>query len=349
MKVLFLSSKGTGGPTIWKNGIINFFSTESSINCKEFKISFFPNIREIFKGIKLIKECEVVHTYTESPSILLFLLCCKIFRKSIVYTLHGDYFVQNKSKYGWKKLFWIPANDYCLMISSTITVPSKYLLTKICKKRKFIHDKIVVVPNGIDINETKYVKSYSKKELGLDESIFLILEITNLNYLEKAKGLVPLIEGFKHFNEKYPFSTLWIIGDGRYFAYYSSKYSSDTVRFLGRKERSDVLRLIRTSDLIIHSTFLDNFPYVILEAMICGKPIISTNTGGIPELLGDAGIIIDPNPYEFELQLTIMYEDIKLRNDLGKNAFDRAMIFDWHSVANSFISLYSRILSEQNF
>ena len=350
MQILFLSSKkNVGGPIIWKDGLIDSLSKERSIKIKELRVLDFPNLRDIIKGIKLIKKSDLIHTYTESPTILLLFLFCKIYRKPIIYTLHGDYFTQKKSKSGYKKLFLIFVNDYCLIISSKITVPSKYLLNRICKKRKFICNKIVVIPNGINLSAIRDIKPYSRKELGLIGSTVLILEITSFNYFDKAKGVIPLIEAFKQFNKKYPLSTLWIIGDGKYFTYFKSKYSIKAVQFLGQKERNEVLRLIKTSDLIIHSTFLDVFPYTVLEAIACGKPIVASNVGGIPELIKNNynGILFNSNPEELAENMLMLMNDGSLRVRFVTNGYITVKEnYTWDKVINAYLQVYRAVMTD---
>jgi len=108
-----------------------------------------------------------------------------------------------------------------------------------------------------------------------------------------------------------------VVGDGKYRHFFQKRVSSTNCKFLGKRE--DVCSILKTADVFIHSTFLDNFPYSILEAMACKKPIISVPVGGIPELLTGCGLLVAPTANELftrHAPIMLVFTDVFARNSV---------------------------------
>jgi glycosyltransferase involved in cell wall biosynthesis len=71
---------------------------------------------------------------------------------------------------------------------------------------------------------------------------------------------------------------------------------SERVSFLGRRSSNDVERIIGASDLLVLPSSVEGLPYVILEAMACGKPVVASDVYGIPEAVidGETGLLVPP-------------------------------------------------------
>jgi spore coat protein SA len=89
------------------------------------------------------------------------------------------------------------------------------------------------------------------------------------------------------------------------------------------------------------SLFQEPFGLVNVEAMACGTPVVGSNRGGIPEVLGNAGIVVNPeDAEEFAAALSSLLEGADYRAFLGSAARLRCReIFDWEIIAQHWASL----------
>ena len=99
------------------------------------------------------------------------------------------------------------------------------------------------------------------------------------------------------------------------------KLQLDNVYFLG--SRNDVPELLGESDIFVLPTTSDTLPISLIEAMFAGQAILTTNVGGIPEIIrkDDTGLIIKPaNPKQLAEELLLLLQDKSLRERLANQA-----------------------------
>ncbi len=195
------------------------------------------------------------------------------------------------------------------------------------KTRIKLHDKkIVIIPNGIQITETKINKDKKKRELGLGGDNLNIVCVANLR---ARKGHDDLLEAFGKLYETHKNINLLIVGDGaereklvkQNWAY----ASKNNVFFLGR--RDDVAEILGISDIFVLPTLAEGLSYAILEAMASRLPIITTDIEANRELIenGKNGILTPcRNPKELEKAIGRLLKDKELRETLGRNAYRTA-------------------------
>jgi glycosyltransferase involved in cell wall biosynthesis len=78
--------------------------------------------------------------------------------------------------------------------------------------------------------------------------------------------------------------------------------------------------------------------------MACGKPVIACKAGGVSELLGDSGLLLEPDPQLWQETLGRLMNDSNLRKKLGSNALERSMKYSWESTTNSMLNAFSNFL-----
>jgi len=122
---------------------------------------------------------------------------------------------------------------------------------------------------------------------------------------------------------------------------------ADRVRFLGRRAPDDVERIVAACDALVLPSSVEGMPYVILEAMACAKPVVSTRAYGIPEAVvdGESGLLVAPgNVDELAGALQAVIGDGALRVRLGRAGrarFEQRFTLDRHLAAMS--SLYREL------
>ncbi len=128
----------------------------------------------------------------------------------------------------------------------------------------------------------------------------------------------------------------------------------DYARLIGGFSYSSVPQLHNIADIFVlpsipTPTWQEQFGYVLVESMACGKPVISTLSGAIPEVVADAGVLVPPNDF-FSLAnaLEDLISDEKKRLELGQKGRRRAEeVFDSRRVALQLKNHYQALLSDE--
>ncbi len=138
------------------------------------------------------------------------------------------------------------------------------------------------------------------------------------------KGVRTLIDAASMANT----GTLKIVGEGplkeQMTSYMKSKGNGVKVEFLGHKSHNEVIELIKMARfLVLPSECYENFPYSIIEAMACGKPVIASRLGGIPELVRnwETGLLFNPgDPENLSLKIKFLFRHPDKAKALGESA-----------------------------
>ena len=121
---------------------------------------------------------------------------------------------------------------------------------------------------------------------------------------------------------------------------------SDVV-FTGYVPDEDLPALYNAADLFVYPSVYEGFGLPPLEAMACGTPVITSNTSSLPEVVGDAGIMVDP--YDVDRLADAMQEvltDEGLRADMTKKGLGRAKMFSWEKCARETLRVYEEVYNE---
>jgi glycosyltransferase involved in cell wall biosynthesis len=104
-----------------------------------------------------------------------------------------------------------------------------------------------------------------------------------------------------------------------------------------------VVRLMQKCSAFLFPSTNDTFGVAVLEAMACGKPIIASRAGGVPELLDDCGILINPEPEHWQKTLRQVLSDSDIRRDIGEKAFKRSELYSWDETVRSLVETIEEI------
>ena len=105
----------------------------------------------------------------------------------------------------------------------------------------------------------------------------------------------------------------------------------------------DLSPLYSGSMMFVYPSLYEGFGLPPLEAMQCGVPVITSNTSSLPEVVGDAGIMVNPEDEDAISQAMLeLYQSDELREDLSGRSLDRAAGFSWKKCADETVEAYIR-------
>jgi glycosyltransferase involved in cell wall biosynthesis len=206
-------------------------------------------------------------------------------------------------------------------------------------------ENIRTIYNGIELQSYDGDDDFPlRKELNLPAESLIALTIGSII---PEKGHNVLIEAASLVHKKRSDVFFVIVGQGSSKAVHSllemvkSKGVANRVYYLGY--RSDLQRILHSSDLLVLPSLTESFPLVVLEAMGAGKAVIATNCGGLSEMVinGKTGYIVPVHdPQELCNSILTLNADPQMRHQMGKNARE---IFNLNFRVERFVKNFSEL------
>jgi glycosyltransferase involved in cell wall biosynthesis len=107
---------------------------------------------------------------------------------------------------------------------------------------------------------------------------------------------------------------------------------------------NDLALLYNAARVHVHPSFYEGFGLPPLEAMSCGTPTIVANVSSLPEVVGDAGLLVDPEDVEaWTVAMWRVLADKSLHSELAEKGLKRAQLFSWEKAARETLGLYDRL------
>jgi len=116
-----------------------------------------------------------------------------------------------------------------------------------------------------------------------------------------------------------------------------------TVKVLGYLPSDELPALYNLARLMVFPSLFEGFGIPLVEAMACGCPVVCSNASSIPEVVGDAGVLFDPNSAEdMADKISAVWQDDSRINEIRTRCRERARYFDWEITARKTIATYER-------
>jgi glycosyltransferase involved in cell wall biosynthesis len=124
---------------------------------------------------------------------------------------------------------------------------------------------------------------------------------------------------------------------------------AERVKFLGYVQENDLRVLYSAAKLFVYPSLYEGFGLPPLEAMACGAPVITSNTSALPEVVGDAALLIDPHHSEALRQaMQTVLRDDGLRLKMRQQSLARAALFSWERTAEETLAVYQEACPEHS-
>ncbi|MBN8578046.1 MAG: N-acetyl-alpha-D-glucosaminyl L-malate synthase BshA [Cytophagales bacterium] len=258
----------------------------------------------------------------------------------VVTTLHGTdiTLVGKDASYEPVVTFSINQSDGVTSVSEDLKRETYYSFK--------ITNEIEVIPNFIDLEKFKKQKKDHFKKAICPQGEALIVHTSNFR---KVKRVMDVVHVFNNIHKEVP-SKLLMIGDGpeRQPAETLARELgiNDAVRFLGKLEA--VEEVLSVADLFLMPSEKESFGLAALEAMACEVPVISSNTGGLPELniQGVTGFMSNVGDVEDMTRKALFILDKNNLPQFKANALARAREFDITQILPLYEKYYERVLEK---
>ncbi len=120
----------------------------------------------------------------------------------------------------------------------------------------------------------------------------------------------------------------------------------DRVRFLGRTSTDQLLALYNLATVLAHPAHYEGFGLTPLEAMACATPVVCSHGGSLPEVVGDAAILVPPEDEDaWAAALARVLQDTQLQQRLSDQGLARSRQFSWDQAARQTLETYRRAIT----
>lgn len=121
----------------------------------------------------------------------------------------------------------------------------------------------------------------------------------------------------------------------------------NVVRFIGAVTEEDKVALYQQARAFLYPSIYEGFGLPALEALACGVPVVGSNASSIPEIVGDAGMLVDPhNARAMAGALIAVCTEDALHDELSERALAQAAKFSWEKCARETVAAYEAVTSE---
>jgi glycosyltransferase involved in cell wall biosynthesis len=166
-----------------------------------------------------------------------------------------------------------------------------------------------------------------------------------------------LLEAFEMVHQKHPDAELIIVGNIR--DHVRSRFCSALDEVTSRNQGikislreystdEEIVSLYRNAAVFVYPSLYEGFGLPVLEAMAQGCPVITSNVSSLPEVVGDAAVLIDPfNTTELAQAMTKVLTDDKLKREMSLKGVNRAKLFSWDTTAAKYVDVFDRVLMDK--
>ncbi|MBN1824052.1 MAG: glycosyltransferase family 4 protein [Endomicrobiales bacterium] len=214
---------------------------------------------------------------------------------------------------------------------------------------KVPEEKITVTYCGADAKFTKYAQKPSNSPvltaLGVPQPFVLYTGTMGAN-----KNLKTLISAFKYLKIHYKVPhKLVLVGKKKKFIldHIANCSMQKDIIVTGYIDDDSLPFIYNAADLFVYVSKYEGFGLPVLEAMSCGLPVITSNVSSLPEVAGDAGILVEPdNTEQIAEAMNRVLNDTALRNTMSDKSLRKSKEFSWEKCARETLEVYKCLLKQ---
>jgi glycosyltransferase involved in cell wall biosynthesis len=276
---------------------------------------------------------DVIHTHFIIPGSPLGWMIHRLCGIPQVVTCHGsDVPGYNPDRFKLAHTLIKPAWRFLANHADALVCPSESLKRLLLKHIPDLN--VSVIPNGIDIEKFPLPTAERKNH------------ILMCSRMLPRKGFQYLIEAVKDLSLDWQ---VHLVGDGPYRPELEklAQGSKTPILFYGWLDQQDeqFKRLFRESSIFVFPSEAENFPTVLLEAMAAGVAVITSDAGGCPEVVGDAGLIFpSQNVAALRNLLLTLVNDAAKRQEFSLAARRRAEQFAWPAIVQQYLEIFETVV-----
>jgi len=238
--------------------------------------------------------------------------------------------------------------------ASRVVTVSEHAAKDIVELYGVPRERIVVVPNAVGPEfypvSDPGIKTVVMARYGIRREAFVL----SGGGAGPRKNIVRLIEAFGRTSKLREAMNLVVVGgmdrgaEAIHDAVRRSRLESAVI-FPGHVPFEDLRALYSACALFVFPSLYEGFGMPPLEAMACGAPVVCSNASSLPEVIGDAALLVDPTDVQAMAEaMTRVSEDAHLREDLQRRGALRIKAYSWEQSARDLLQVYQDVVREKS-
>lgn len=229
--------------------------------------------------------------------------------------------------------------------ATTIVTPSAYTADDLARDYPEASEKTEVIPHGVDagfVPGDRESIAATRQELGIEDG-YLIYSGT----LEPRKNLDTLIEVWSDLREREQAPALVVVGGVGWKSDMTlarmRALETRGLHYLGRLSRQRQIAVLQAATALVYPSIYEGFGLPTLEAMACAVPVISSDRSSLPEVVGNAGVLVDPDDRaELAEAIRTVCADPALAKELAERGLERSRAFTWRRSVSAHVEVFRR-------
>jgi len=281
-----------------------------------------------------VRRYDVIHIFSASyfsfvlaptPAILI----ARLFGKKIVLNYHSGEAEDHLARW--------PSAIAIIRLADQVVVPSEYLVRVFARsglRARAIHNTI----------ETEAFRFRRRDPL---RPVFL----SNRNF-ESHYGVDCVLRAFAIIQKRFPEASLIVAGDGRRrrsLEELARELGLQNIEFKGLVDHDQIVALYDAADIYLNGSLIDNQPLSLLEAFACGLPVVTTDAGGIPDIVTHerSGLMVQCKDHEAMAEAAMrLLQDAELADRVVRRAREECRKYSWDAVREQWLVLYEELAVE---
>jgi glycosyltransferase involved in cell wall biosynthesis len=263
----------------------------------------------------------------------------------LAFLLYPHFLTQDSARHYGQIDQAVKRADHIIAVSESTKQDTIRLLGVPESKISVIYEAANPVYRPVD---KRRARAYVKRTHGLEDYLLFVSTV------EPRKNLPTLLHAFRALRDQYKVKTaLAVVGREGWlsqgtFALVDKLELKDAVHFLGRVPLEDLVQLYNGARALVHPSFYEGFGLPPLEAMLCGVPVICSNVSALPEVVGDAALLVAPAEIsEWTVAMWRVLRDQELKAEMQAKGYTRAECFSVEKTARQTLEVYKRVIFEE--
>jgi len=221
--------------------------------------------------------------------------------------------------------------------ANKIITVSRFSKKDICKQYNVSEEKVHVIHNGGNdsfkpLSKRKRIEFVESNNNSRSYFIYV-------GSLHKRKNIERMLRAFKAFNQLESSMDFIIIGEQMWHKQLDLEGLLENVKFLGRKSGEELASWVASSSGLVYVSYFEGFGLPVLEGMMAGVPVVTSNVTSMPEVGGDAVIYVDP--FNEDSIINGMKLALSQFDKCKKNGLNQAGCFSWDKSAHKLNNLFT--------
>jgi glycosyltransferase involved in cell wall biosynthesis len=265
-----------------------------------------------------------------------------------VVTIHDlSYFVHPERCPFVRRQYWYAMTRHTVKIADAIITDSENSRHDIVRFFPAAAGKVSVVP--LAAHEHFRVVDHGREKSAVAARGITAPYLLFVGTLEPGKNIVNLIRAFDAISAEFPEHHLVIIGDKGWlfediFRAAQRAKARNRITITGHVPDDELVDFYNFCDVFVYPSTYEGFGLPPLEAMACGAPVITSAVSSIPEVVGDAAVLVDPySEREIARAIRRLLSEKDSRLELSRKGREQAAKFSWDTAAQQTLRVYKQL------